>query len=241
MKTPCISMCNMTALVGGFKLSLRRITALFHARWNPNKIPTATIKVSHPTKCCILVFSTGKVICTGAGSERSALCAMNHFLDVLQTVYPTARMLNKSIELMTASASMGFPVDLQRFYRDERMYATLDDLFPALRWYVDIDKETGELKRPSTQTNGNKDNRIAILIFDNGNLVLSGSKSRHQISTIWKDLRVRLLRYRCSIKDMREYQAARTRKRSTLKKKRKRADEGEIAVLPPPTPDLEDP
>lgn len=202
-----IAMCNMTAWLGGEKLNIPSLVARLSASWRPSVFATATVRMRSP-RCCILLFSTGKVVCTGARSEASALRGLSKFMRSIQSTALNASLLNLRIELMTAGLRLGYPVDLVKMNRENAMDTLFDqDLFPGLRWYRFMDHD--ERGKPQT--------KITLLVFCNGNIVILGSKSRHQLTKIQDDFIDPVMPdYRCTEEEMIEYQtrkrrAARTR------------------------------
>jgi transcription initiation factor TFIID TATA-box-binding protein len=162
-----ISMCNATALLGCVKINLAQLVNDLSASWNPARFATATIRMMNP-KCCILVFCTGKVVCTGAKSELAAMRAFAKFIQIIRKSYMNAQLLNLKIELMSANCSVGYPLNLLEILKQNRMTASLNDLFPALRWYKTID--SCDPKNPK------KEIKITLLVCVNGNIVVSGAK-----------------------------------------------------------------
>lgn len=220
-----IAMCNMTALLGGHKLNIPALVAHFSASWNPCKFATATVRMRNP-RCCILLFSTGKVVCTGAKSEASALKAFAKFMRCAPPALPArapgepsaeaaarravekccvhAALLNIRIELMTARCSMGFPLDVAKMYEENKLVTILDELFPGLRWRWD--EIRGENESDVT--------KITLLVFCNGNIVILGSKSRYQLLKIHTEIVRVMPKYKCSNEDMIRYQEARKAKKA---------------------------
>ncbi len=205
-----ISMCNATALLGIDKLNLMQIVNDLCATWNPAVFATATVRLMSP-KCCILVFCTGKVVCTGAKSELAALKAFGKFIQIIRKTYMNAQLLNMKIELMTASCSMGYPLDLKKILKDHRFTTSLTDLFPALRWYKTIPSDDKE--------NSKKNVKITLLVFVNGNIVVSGAKSRYQLMYMWEEIQKSMIHYKCTHDELIQYQELRKSNKKSKKKK----------------------
>ena len=204
-----INMCNATALLGIPKLNLVQIVNDLCATWNPAVFATATVRLMDP-KCCILVFCTGKVVCTGAKSELAALKAFGKFIQIIRKTYMNAQLLNMKIELMTANCSVGYPLDLRKISRDHRFVTSLTDLFPGLRWYKTIPSDDKDSVK--------KDVKITLLVFVNGNIVVTGAKSRYQLMYVWDNILKEMPKYRCSHDDLIKYQETRKRGKKSRKK-----------------------
>ena len=192
----CISMCNATALLGHSRVNLAQLVVDLSASWNPVRFATATVRMTNP-KCCILVFCTGKVVCTGAKSELATMRAFAKFIRIVRKSHMNATLLNLKIELMSANCSVGYPLDIVRMHSDNRLTSSLNDLFPALRLYKTI---------PSTDPNGAKaEVKVTLLVFVNGNIVVSGAKSRFQLLYIWEQIQSEMPEYKSTIDEMITY------------------------------------
>ena len=206
----CISMCNATALLGNSRVNLAQLVVDLSASWNPARFATATVRMTNP-KCCILVFCTGKVVCTGAKSELAAMRAFAKFIRIVRKSHMNAALLNLKIELMSANCSVGYPLDIVRMHADQRLTSSLNDLFPALRLYKTI---------TSTDPHGAKaEVKVTLLVFVNGNIVVSGAKSRFQLLSIWEQIQTEMPRYRSTVDEMIQYHV----RRKDRKKPRPRA------------------
>jgi transcription initiation factor TFIID TATA-box-binding protein len=204
-----ISMCNATALLGNVRINLAQLVLDFSASWNPTRFATATVRMTNP-KCCILIFCTGKVVCTGAKSEMATMRAFAKFIRIVRKTYMNATLLNLKIELMSANCSVGYPLNLLEMHREYRLNSSLDDLFPALRLYKKV---------PSSDAHGTKTEiKITLLVFVNGNIVVSGAKSRNQLLLMWETIQRDMPRFRSTVDEMIAYQI----KRKERKKSRAR-------------------
>lgn len=101
-------------------------------------------------------------------------------------------------------------LDLKKMAMENVVECTLDELFPALRWYKEIEN-----------TEGKKPTKITLLVFCNGNIVVLGSKSRYQLLYMQEEINKTMPKYRCSHEDMIRYQE--TKKSKTKSSKRARA------------------
>jgi transcription initiation factor TFIID TATA-box-binding protein len=200
-----ISMCNATALLGSCKLNLMQLVTDLSGQWNPAVFATATVRLMNP-KCCILVFCTGKVVCTGAKSELAAMRALAKFIRIVRKTYMNAQLLNLKIELMTASCSVGYPLNLLKIASENSFTTALNDLFPALRWFKTI------------QDGSEKDIKITLLVFVNGNIVVTGAKSRFQLIYIWDMIQMEMPKYKTTVDEMIRYQENRKEKKRNRKR-----------------------
>jgi len=73
LRKPRITICNVVA-TGSLKhtINLDDIVKAFpHVEWRPEVFPGLIFRLKRP-KTCTLIFKTGKMVCTGAKSEREA-------------------------------------------------------------------------------------------------------------------------------------------------------------------------
>lgn len=85
-------------------------------------------------KATALVFSSGKVVCTGGASEVAAMTALHVYLSIVQTVHPEAKMCSLTIQNIVASCKFPAPVRLEDLGRAFMLRSAFDpELFPGLR------------------------------------------------------------------------------------------------------------
>lgn len=181
-------MCNLT---GTFRnvhsIDLKLISPILGATWNPKVFATATIRLASPT-CCILIFSTGKIVCTGSKSERGAIIAFSKLHIAMMSIYPQIRLTNIKIELINARASLGYPIDLNKMaanFPHQTQYNAA--LFPGLRYYIKL-PTIDDARAPFINS--------TVLCFKNGNMVITGTKSRYQIMHVWRHMETIMTSYR---------------------------------------------
>jgi len=130
--------------------------------YRPEQFPGLVFRLRKP-KTATLIFSSGKMVCTGAKSEVLARRA----------VMTVAKELKKSgiviigkpelkIQNIVASASLGGKIDLEQAVNKlvKTMYEP--EQFPGLIYRMDVPK-------------------VVILIFASGNLVCTGAKKEQDV------------------------------------------------------------
>lgn len=128
------------------------------AEYNPQRFPGLVYRLKRP-KTSSLLFSSGKMVCTGAKSERSAKAAIARVANELRT-HGIVILRNPEVEIdnIVATADLNGTLDLEEVA--ERLTKTMyePEQFPGLIYRMD---------EPKT----------VILIFTSGKLVITGAKT----------------------------------------------------------------
>jgi transcription initiation factor TFIID TATA-box-binding protein len=145
------------------KLDLNQITRSFaDVEYHPHTFPGLVFRMKSP-KTAILIFSTGKMVCTGTKSSEQAVNAVK--LAVQKLRKGGIDIKNEPVTVvqnMVASVSLGGKVDLEEAARllTKAMYEP--EQFPGL------------IHRMS-------DPKTVILIFASGKLVCTGAKTEEDV------------------------------------------------------------
>jgi transcription initiation factor TFIID TATA-box-binding protein len=130
--------------------------------YRPEQFPGLVFRLKRP-KTATLIFNSGKIVCTGAKSEKESRRAVMKVVKELKKSgiiiidKPEFKIVN-----MVASASLGGLIDLERsaYSLGRNMYEP--EQFPGLIYRMD------ELK-------------VVILIFASGKLVCTGAKKEEDV------------------------------------------------------------
>ena len=159
-----ISIENVVATATlGQKLDLMAIMKVFqNVEYRPKKFPGLVFRMKRP-KTATLLFSTGKMVCTGAKSEKLARSAIRKVVKELKN--NGIIILGKPeimIQNIVASANLHVKVDLEMAadIMDNIMYEP--EQFPGLIYRMEEPK-------------------VVILIFTSGKLVYTGGKSAEMV------------------------------------------------------------
>lgn len=145
------------------RISLKTIVEKFpHAEYSPNVFPGLVFRLKKP-KTATLIFETGKMVCTGAKSEKEAIQAVNKVAKELRS--KGISITNKPeihIQNIVASAELGGEIDLENVvYKLSRvMYEP--EQFPGAVFRMDQPK-------------------VVFLIFSAGKLVCVGAKKEEEV------------------------------------------------------------
>ncbi len=133
-----------------------------HAEYSPEQFPGLVLRIPKP-KTATLIFSSGKMVCTGAKSEKEVRKAVNTIINLLR---------NHSIEVkgepiieiqnIVASANLKALVDLERaaYLLENSMYEP--EQFPGLIYRMDGPK-------------------VVLLIFSSGKVVCTGARKEEEV------------------------------------------------------------
>ncbi|XP_017054334.1 TATA-box-binding protein [Drosophila ficusphila] len=145
------------------KLDLKKIA--LHARnaeYNPKRFAAVIMRIREP-RTTALIFSSGKMVCTGAKSEDDSRLAARKYARIIQKLGFTAKFLDFKIQNMVGSCDVKFPIRLEGLVLTHCNFSSYEpELFPGLIY---------RMVRP----------RIVLLIFVSGKVVLTGAKVRQEI------------------------------------------------------------
>ena len=140
------------------------------AKYNPERFPGLVYRLKKP-KTTTLLFRSGKMICTGAKSTKSANTAIIQVINALKDqgiviiTSPTPK-----IENIVASGDLGGTIDLENVA--ERLFKTMyePEQFPGLIYRMN-------------------DPKTVFLIFANGKIVCTGAKTEIGLNSAIQNLR----------------------------------------------------
>ncbi len=152
------------------KIDLDAIVASFKdVEYRPNEFPGLVFRLKKP-KTALLIFSSGKMVCTGAKSEKTAIRAVNTVVKRLKKAGIVIRGKPEvEIQNIVASGDLHGEIDLERaqLELEDTMYEP--EQFPGLIYRM-------------------KDPKVVILLFASGKLVCTGAKSEEQVHEAVKKL-----------------------------------------------------
>jgi len=145
--------------------------------YKPSRFPGLVFRMKKP-KTSILIFGTGKMVCTGAKSEDELKKAVLSAVRKLKAGgIVVAKKPKVQITNIVASTSLGKFIDLEQLYESERMMGGRvifePEQFPALIYRM-VSPE------------------VVFLIFSTGKIVCAGAKREEEVCEAVKKLRRRL-------------------------------------------------
>ena len=169
----------------GCELKLRQIALQArNAEYNPKRFAAVIMRIKEP-KTTALIFSSGKMVCTGAKSEEDSKKASRKYAKIIR--------------------SLGFPVDFKEF-KVQNIVGSCD-----VKFQISLSKLNMKLGRLNAGADsGNNKNKkyichyepeifpgliyhmlepeIVLLIFVSGKIVLTGAKEREEIYEAFKKI-----------------------------------------------------
>jgi transcription initiation factor TFIID TATA-box-binding protein len=169
---PIIKIQNVVASASfGQNFDLRTIVRTIPGvEYRPETFPGLLYRLKKP-RMATLIFSSGKMVCTGAKSERQAKKAvMKVAEDLKKSGIVVAGKPDIQVQNIVATAILGGIIDLEKttYSLERAMYEP--EQFPGLIY-------------------GMNDPKVVILIFKSGNLVITGAKKKeeaHLAATVLK-------------------------------------------------------
>jgi len=145
------------------RIDLNSIVRLFPGvEYRPEQFPGLVYRLKKP-KTATLIFSSGKMVCTGAKSERQARKAVTKVVDELKRngivilAKPEIQVQN-----IVASAGLGGHIDLEKTTYSLKRTMYEPEQFPGLIYRMD-------------------DPKVVILIFASGKLVCTGARKEAEV------------------------------------------------------------
>lgn len=148
----------------GVQLDLKRIALRArNAEYNPRRFAAVIMRIRDP-KTTALIFSSGKMVITGAKSEESAKISCKKYTRIIQRLgYGYAKFLDFRIQNIVASCDVHFPIRLESLAHAHNQFCSYEpELFPGLIYRMITPK-------------------VVLLVFVSGKIVLTGAKKRNDI------------------------------------------------------------
>ena len=153
------------------------VKAFSHVEYRPEVFPGLCFRLKKP-KTGILIFHSGRMVCTGATSIRQSKRAVRKVLRELKAKgIPVRGRPSIEIQNIVASVNLGGSVDI------ERGVFVLGH--PPHRIMYEPEQFPGAIYRMH-------DPKVVILIFNTGKLVVTGAKTEEQVYEAVERLQGRL-------------------------------------------------
>ena len=137
--------------------------------YRPKQFPGLVFRLKRP-KTATLIFSSGKMVCTGAKSAKESKRAVNKVVKELKQSgiiivgKPEFKVVN-----IVASASLGGQVDLEKCAITLKRTMYEPEQFPGLIYRMDVPK-------------------VVILLFSTGKLVCTGARTEQDVYDAYEKL-----------------------------------------------------
>jgi len=161
-----VATCNL-----GQKLDLKTIALKArNAEYNPKRFAAVIMRIRDP-KTTALVFNSGKVVVTGAKSERYARLAARKYARIIQKLgLNDVTFKDFKVQNIVGSCDTKFPIRLEGLAFGHEEYSSYEpELFPGLIY---------RMVKP----------KVVALIFVSGKIVFTGAKTREDIQQAFDNL-----------------------------------------------------
>jgi transcription initiation factor TFIID TATA-box-binding protein len=140
-----------------------------NTEYNPKRFAAAIMKIRNP-KTTALIFSSGKMVCTGAKSEEDSKKAAKKYAKTIKNMGFDVRFTDFKVQNIVASADVGFAIRLESLsHRHQEFCQYEPEIFPGLIYRIYQPK-------------------VVVLIFVSGKIVLTGAKTREQIKEAYTNI-----------------------------------------------------
>jgi transcription initiation factor TFIID TATA-box-binding protein len=176
----------------GCQLRLRQIALQAkNAEYNPKRFAAVIMRIKEP-KTTALIFSSGKMVCTGAKSEEDSRKASRKYAKIIRSLGFPVEFKEFTVQNIVGSCDVKFQISLSKLNMKLGKFNSSSDsgaknkkyichyepeIFPGLIYHM-LDPE------------------IVLLIFVSGKIVLTGAKEREQIYEAFKKIYPVLYKYK---------------------------------------------
>jgi transcription initiation factor TFIID TATA-box-binding protein len=170
---------NVVATVNlNCKLDLKNIALRArNAEYNPKRFAAVIMRIREP-KTTALIFASGKMVITGAKSEKSSRMAAQRYAKIIHKLGFNATFDDFKIQNIVSSCDTKFSIRLEGLAYAHSNYCSYEpELFPGLIY---------RMVKP----------KIVLLIFVSGKIVLTGAKVRDDIYQAFENIYPVLTQYR---------------------------------------------
>ena len=139
---------------------------LSNTEYNPEQFPGLVIRIKEP-KTSALIFSSGKVVCTGARTIEKVRESIKKIIKSLKKIDIHIKITPEiKIQNIVASGSVGMALNLNELATKLQNVEYEPEQFPGLVYKLDL-----------TKTNP----KATFLLFSNGKIVCTGTKSEEDV------------------------------------------------------------
>ena len=160
----------VSAIKLGVDIDLRKfVSKVRQVEYNPENFPGVVYRLHEP-KVAMLIFSSGNVICTGARNEKDIDQAIIQLREKLRQggVRVKGEPIVK-IQNIVASSAIDDKVNLDQLAIESFNTEYEPEQFPGLVYKVNVEPK------------GEKSFKATFLLFSNGKVVCTGTKSEQQV------------------------------------------------------------
>ncbi len=152
------------------KIPLEKMAAtLPNTEYNPEQFPGLVLRIREP-KTSALIFNSGKIVCTGARTIENVDKAMVKIVEALKKIGVNVKSKPEyTVQNMVASGSIGMDINLNTLAVKLENTEYEPEQFPGLVYKL-------------------RGTRATFLVFTNGQIVCTGTKSKEAVDDAVKKL-----------------------------------------------------
>lgn len=152
------------------KIPLEKMAAtLPNTEYNPEQFPGLVLRIREP-KTSALIFNSGKIVCTGAQNMEKVEQAMGKIVEALKKIGINVKSKPQySVQNMVAAGSIGMDINLNTLAVKLENTEYEPEQFPGLVYKL-------------------RGTRATFLLFTNGQIVCTGTKSKEEVDEAVKKL-----------------------------------------------------
>ncbi len=141
-----------------------------NAEYNPSRFAAVIMRIKEP-KTTALIFSSGKMVCTGARNEEESRLASRTFAKIILKLGFPVKFSEFKVQNIVASCDVKFPIRLEGLANDYLKYCSYEpEMFPGVIFRM-VDPP-----------------KIVLLIFVSGKIVITGAKNREDIYKTYQNI-----------------------------------------------------
>lgn len=160
-KTSVVNMVISTALEEHINLD-KLASTLPNTEYNPEQFPGLIMRIKDP-KTSALIFTSGRVVCTGARNIEDAEKSIQRIIESLKKIKVNIKIKPVlHVQNMVASGQLGFDLNLNKLAITLNNVEYEPEQFPGLVY---------KIKEPKT----------SFLLFGNGKIVVTGIKNEEDL------------------------------------------------------------
>jgi len=160
-KATIVNMVISTSLEEHINLD-KLASTLPNTEYNPEQFPGLIMRIKDP-KTSALIFTSGRVVCTGARNIEDAEKSINKIIESLKKIKVFIKIKpDLKIQNMVASGALGYDLNLNKLAITLKNVEYEPEQFPGLVY---------KIKTPKT----------SFLLFGNGKIVVTGIKSKDEL------------------------------------------------------------
>jgi transcription initiation factor TFIID TATA-box-binding protein len=117
----------------GCKLDLKKISEKsLNVEYSPKRFDAVIMRIRNP-RTATLIFSSGKIVCTGTKSEEQSRLATRKYAHIVQKLGFPVKFCNCKVQNIVVSCDVKFPICLKQLAATSKQFSCYEpEIFPGL-------------------------------------------------------------------------------------------------------------